>query len=131
MWVVAGVALVQEIKVVERIAARACLLVEGPAMLAHQPTDHRHVDQAFQALELAQDQGAMGPGAGQRNVQVVTPGFGRETLWAACADPVSTLCVFALESAILAAFVPLVLPASIDQKAHRDFLGSIMRWRPV
>ncbi|MNE02890.1 hypothetical protein D3C81_727110 [compost metagenome] len=114
--IVTGVALVQEVQVLELVAGRAVALVEGPAMLAHQPADHRHIDQVLKALELTQDQGAVGPGAGERYIQVVTAGLRG-------GQGVAPLRAFALESAVCAAFIPLVMPASVDQQAHAELLG--------
>ncbi|MNK76340.1 hypothetical protein D3C87_959070 [compost metagenome] len=61
----------------------------------------------------------MGPRTGQGHVQVIAPGLGRKTAdaggsrLAVCGQPVATLRLFTLERAVLAAFVPLVLPAAI------------------
>ncbi|MNP51773.1 hypothetical protein D3C76_1461200 [compost metagenome] len=108
-----------EVEVIELVAGRAMGLVEGPAVFQHQVADHRHVDQAFQALEFAQDQRAMGPGTGERHVEVIAPWRSGETTdttrarLAVSGDPVATLRLFALERAVLA-FVPLVLPATFN-----------------
>ncbi|MNP08999.1 hypothetical protein D3C76_1010880 [compost metagenome] len=115
--VILGVALVQVLQCVEVVTGGALLLVEGPAMVLHQPADHRHVDQRLQALEGTEDQGAVRPWAGQRDVQVVTASFGSGQLIAA-------LGVFAFERAVLAVFIPLVMPAAVDQKAHGELLGT-------
>ncbi|MCY1365424.1 hypothetical protein D9M69_522690 [compost metagenome] len=116
---VGGVALVHEFEMVELVAGRPQVLVEGPAVFQHQPADHRNVDQVFEAFEFAQDQCAMSPRTGQGHVQVIAPGLSRETAdagrprLAVSGQPVATLCLFALERAVLAALVPLVLPAAI------------------
>ena len=118
---IGGVALVHEVETVQFVAAGAVGLVEGPAVFQHQPTDHRDVDQAFQALELAQDQGAVRPRAGEGYIEVIATGLGLEAAfttraWRAIGGhPVAALCLFPLESAIGATFVPLVFPLSFDQ----------------
>ena len=61
----------------------------------------------------------MRPRTGERNVEVITPGFSAKTAFAVGAglavsrDPVAALRLFALERAVLAAFVPLVLSVAI------------------
>ncbi len=111
-------------------------------MLSHQPADHRYVDQGFELLELAVDQGAVGPGTGERNIEVIASGFGldrRSTIGTGRAvrgHPVATLRLFALEFAVIAVFVPPILPLTIDQKSHdcllvmnvRGTLGDKVRW---
>ncbi|MNJ72171.1 hypothetical protein D3C77_687930 [compost metagenome] len=59
----------------------------------------------------------MGPWAGQRHVQVVAAGLGGGQLIAA-------LGILAFERAVLAVFIPLVMPAAVDQKAHGELLGT-------
>jgi len=60
---------------------------------------------------------------------VVTTGFGLEASFAAGAGlavsghPVAALCLFPLERAIRATFVPLVVPASFNQQTHDWLLG--------
>ncbi|MNF99633.1 hypothetical protein D3C84_825410 [compost metagenome] len=109
-----------EVEVIELVAGRAEVLVEGPAVFQHQPTDHRHVDQVFQAFEFAQDQRAMGPRTSQGHVEVITTRLGCKTADTArpgltvSGDPVATLRLFTLERAVLAAFVPFVLPATFN-----------------
>ncbi|KJJ22652.1 hypothetical protein HMPREF3150_00264 [Pseudomonas aeruginosa] len=115
MRVVAGVALVQKGQAVEAIAGGAVGGVEGPAVLAHQPTDHRNIDQRLQPLQLAHDQGPMGPGAGQRDIEMVAPALGGERR---LAQPMAALGVFALEAAVFLCVIPLVVPAAIDQLSH-------------
>ncbi len=58
----------------------------------------------------------MRPGAGQRNVQVVTTRLGGR-------QRVAPLRVFTLERAVLAVFIPLVMPATVDQQAHDELLN--------
>ncbi|MNH06169.1 hypothetical protein D3C79_655280 [compost metagenome] len=120
--VITGVTLMEKVQVIDLVAAGAFALVEGPAVFAHQPADHRHVDQVFQALELAKDQGAVGPGAGQGYIQVIASCFSGWQL-------IVTLRAFALEGAVFAAFIPLVMPASVDQQAHAELLGDSFEYR--
>ena len=62
----------------------------------------------------------MGPRTGQGDIKVITTGLGRKAAdtrrsrLAVGRDPVTALRLFALKRAVLAAFVPLVLPAALD-----------------
>src|SRR3546814_19557099 len=76
--IVTGVALMEVVEFVQRIAAGAGGLVEGPAVFGHQPADHGHVDQRLEPLELAVDQRAMRPRTGKRNREMIANGLGQE-----------------------------------------------------
>src|SRR5690606_38321831 len=118
--VVLLVALVQETEVVQRVAGGSGRAVEGPAVLAHQPAHHRDLDQRLQPLEAPGDQGAVRPGAGQADIQVVASRFGREAAGSGGArgtirgDPVAMLRGFALETAVPGGVIPLVMPAAVN-----------------
>jgi len=118
--IIAGVALMQIVEVVQRIAAGAGGLVERPAIFRHQPADYGHVDQLFEAFEFAVDQCAMRPGAGERDVEVVAARLGWKGRLATRARravpgyPVVTFGMLSFESAV-AACVPAVMPLAIYQ----------------
>jgi hypothetical protein len=62
----------------------------------------------------------MGPWTGEGHIEMIAPCLGRKAThtartWRAVGGhPVATLRLFALERAVLAAFVPLVVPAALD-----------------
>ena len=119
------VQLVQATDAEDRVGHHAGPGFEGPALIAHQPVHHRHVDHLLQPLQAPEDQRAMRPGAGQRDIQVVTPGFGLEAAFAfrpggaVGGDPVAELRLRALEAtAALFGVVPGVLPLAVDQQSH-------------
>ena len=62
----------------ERIRDHALGWNEGPAIVTHQPVRHGQPDQGLQPLELAEDQGAVRPRTGERGIEVVAAGLGRE-----------------------------------------------------
>src|SRR5690606_40382240 len=78
-------------------------------------------------LEAPGDQGAVRPGAGQADIQVVASRFGREAAGSGGArgtirgDPVAMLRGFALETAVPGGVIPLVMPAAVNQKPHVVF----------
>ena len=53
-------------------------LVELPAFEQHVRLDHRNADHVGQLLQLAEDQGAVRPGAGERDIEVIAAGLGLE-----------------------------------------------------
>ncbi len=67
----AGVDLMHEAGLIEGIATGSTILFEGPAVFSHVPVNHRDIDHRRQAFEFAQNQGAMGPGAGERDIEVI------------------------------------------------------------
>src|SRR5690606_552029 len=94
--------------------------LEGPAVFSHIGVDHRHADHLFQAFQGAQDQCAIGPGAGQGNVKMVAAGLGAKSTRTAgpgtaiSGDPVAKLRIAAYETSTGAGcVVPLVLPFSV------------------
>src|SRR5690606_25957241 len=82
-------------------------------------------DHLLQPLEYPEDQGAVGPGAGQRYIQMIAPGLGPEAIlpgWPGPAiggHPVAELGL-AADELTLAGFgvVPLVDPFALDQQSH-------------
>ena len=78
--------LIKKFVLVEGIARRCReAIVESPAVLEHQGVDHGDGNKRLQSFQAAQDQGAMRPWAGQRNVQMVTVFFRSEPGFAAWA----------------------------------------------
>ena len=78
-----AIELVEKAVAVEAVAGGTGAALEGPAAIAHVPVHHRHPDHVLEPLEAAEDEGAMGPGAGQRDVEMVAAGLGREPALAA------------------------------------------------
>ncbi len=66
----------------DRIRNDAAPFVESPAALAEQPMDDRERDHALKGFEPAEDEGAVGPRAGERNNEMIASGL---SLVAACA----------------------------------------------
>ena len=110
----------------------AVVLGEGPAVIRHVPVHDRQADHLLQSFQMPEYQCPVGPGAGQRNVQVVAVRLGPEPAAAARAgaavggDPVTKLRRAALEVALVRlGVVPLVFPFSVHQKSHNSILRSI------
>src|SRR5690606_32038191 len=85
-----------------------------------------NADQAVEPFELAKDERAMRPGAGERDVKVIAPGFGLVPARAARAgraigrDPVPERRLLAHEAPAGAfGVVPLILPDTVDKQSHR------------
>lgn len=72
---------------------------EAPAALAEVPVDDGEGDEVLEALELAGDQGAVGPGAGIGNIEVVAALLGGELGGGVPRDPVPEGADLALELA--------------------------------
>jgi hypothetical protein len=51
---------------------------EFPTVFAHVRVDDGKRNRVFEALELAEDQCPVCPGAGQRNIKMIATGLGRE-----------------------------------------------------
>ena len=62
---IACIQLMQEVSVIQVVATGAVSAIKRLAIFQHQPAHHGDIDQRFEAFELAQDQGAVSPGAGQ------------------------------------------------------------------
>ena len=73
-----GVELVDVGDAVDRVGHHALARLECPPVLCHQPVRHRHTDHAFEPLEGAEDQRAVGPRAGERHVEVIAAWLGLE-----------------------------------------------------
>lgn len=105
------------------------LRLEFPAVFQHQRINDGDRDQVVQLFQLAEDQGAMRPGAGEGDIEVVTIFLRLETAFsgrAGCAircDPVAELRGAALEMPLgFLGVVPDVLPHTFHQHAHDDLL---------
>src|SRR5690554_3615625 len=130
----------QVLGLVDGVGHHPVIGFEGPAVLGHQRVDHRHRDHLLQALEYPEDQGTMGPGAGQRYVQMIASGLGPEAIlpgWPGPAiggHPVAELGL-AADELTLAGFgvVPLVDPFALDQQSHGNTpcLSDVNRCRPM
>ena len=101
--------------------ARADILVigtlrrEGPALRQHLWLHRAAADGVGQPLELADDQGAVRPGAGVGDVEVVAPRLHGEHAAGVVADLVTKLRLLAHEpAACLLRWVPDVVPGSVD-----------------
>src|SRR5690606_13010454 len=122
---VCGIDLMQVLGLVDGVGHHPVIGFEGPAVLGHQRVDHRHRDHPLQPLEYPEDQGAMGPGAGQRYIQMIAPGFGPEAIlpgWPGPAiggHPVAEPGLAADELTLVGfGVVPLVDPLALDQQSH-------------
>src|SRR5204863_5752271 len=61
----------QELKAIHRISGVSRTLAESPATFVANGIDHRQADRFFEAFQLAQDDGAMRPRTGERDVKMV------------------------------------------------------------
>ena len=78
-----GIDLVEKASAVERIRNDTRPVHERPAVFQHEPVHDREVDHVRKPLELSENQRSMRPWAGERDVEVVAPGFCLETTHAA------------------------------------------------
>src|SRR5690554_8209993 len=93
---------------------------EFPTIFHHSRVHHGDTNVRLQALEFAEDQGSVRPGAGHGYVQVITAAFRRETTlsrWSGGAVwcyPVTEAGGFTLELAAgFVGVVPLVVPFAV------------------
>jgi hypothetical protein len=121
----AAVDLMQVARAVEAIAGRAAASAKLPAVLGHVPVDDRDINRVLETLELAHDQRAVRPGTGERDVEVIAPGRGRQPAFAGRSgtavggDPVAKLGLAADEaSAAVCSVAALVAPDTFDQSSH-------------
>ena len=89
----------------------------------------RHGDNIFKVLQLAEDQRAVSPWAGERHIEMVTAGLGLETARATgrrsavTRDPVAELRLRPDEfSAVSLGLVGLSAPDTFDQRSHERSL---------
>src|SRR5690606_6547842 len=108
--------------------------VKAPAgFVGHFGRYGRYRDQVVKILQLAEDQGAMRPGAGQRHIEVIAAGFGLEAAdagWAGAAIsgyPIAEARLAAFEFATaLFGVVPLGGPVSVDQLSQDRTLSVML-----
>ncbi len=97
-------------------------------------------DQGLEFLQLAEDQGAVRPGAGERDIKMVPTGLGPEAARATRArravrgDPVAELRSCALEMALpFLCIVPDVVPDTVNQRATLlcplEILSKNLTWK--
>src|SRR5690606_364904 len=115
----------QKIQPIKRIPGSTFLVLERPTVLAHVRMNDRHRDHVFELLQRAEDQRAMSPWAGQRNVKMVTTWFSLEASLASLGRlairryPVAPLRLRAHETpAACLCVVPLVVPLAVNKKSH-------------
>src|SRR5206468_1495103 len=105
---------------------------EHPALAAHQRLDHGDRDHVLQRFELAEDEGAVCPRAGEGDIEVIAPRLGGEaapagrTGAAVGRDPAAEARRRADETA-RADLVALVLPDAVDEHAHGILLVARLR----
>src|SRR5262249_52976506 len=96
---------------------------EHPALASHQRLDNRKRDHVLELLELAKDDGAVCPWAGQRDIKVIALRLGRKPASAGRSgtsvgcDPMAKPRRRA-HKATRADLVTFVLPDAIDQETH-------------
>src|SRR5690606_11258569 len=129
----AGIELVEVVRAIERITrerARGIAVgAELPAVLLHQPVDDGDGDRLLKSLELAEDEGPVRPGAGERDIETIAAGLRGEaalprgTGTAVVGDPVAEGTLAPLEAAAgRLGIVPLVVPAALDKQSHDPVL---------
>src|SRR5882724_2905624 len=89
----------------------------------------RDVDDFAQALQASHDERAVGPGTGQRYVQVVASGLGFESLKSILGYPVSEHRRFPSERAFNQDRINTgSMPLSADELTHRVSPSPLTRW---
>src|SRR5690606_525323 len=97
---------------------------EEPPVVTHVGIDHGDADGVLQTLQLAQDQGPVRPRTGQRDVEVVTTGFGGKSGGAIGGDAIAEGGGLAEKTALLVREVVLPGPDAVDELSHaRDDRG--------
>jgi len=118
--------LVEEVGAEQVVRRPAVAILEFPAVFQHQRIDDRQRDQVFEPFQLAEDQRAMRPGAGERDIEMIAPGLGLEAAFARRAGrafgghPVAELRLGAFEMAGGGfRVIPDVVPDAVNEHAHR------------
>src|SRR5690606_27085557 len=94
-------------------------VTEPPALGPHVPVDHGQRYVSLQPLQLAEDERAVRPRAGEGDVEVIAAGLGRVAAGAVRRHPLAERTFRAHEAATgLLGVVPLVVPDAVDQQAH-------------
>src|SRR5581483_5562149 len=102
--------------------------IERPTVLVHVGRDDRHRYDVLERLQLPEDDGAVRPGAGKRNIKVIAAGLGGKAAFAGRPrtsvgrHPIAKLRSRPDEMAVLGAR-NIVLPDAIDKKSHAGLLN--------
>ena len=117
---------------VDRVRSGAALRAEHPTVSQHQRLDDRHRDCGFQFLELAEDERAMRPRTGQRDIEMITAGRrsktarSRRSRAAVRRHPIAKVRLRPHKAAIDRS-LDLVRPHSVNQLAHKSLPSSRSR----
>jgi hypothetical protein len=87
---------------------------EGPPLVGHHRLDHRYRHGLIELFDRPGDQGAVRPGTGERNIEVITPRLSRITTGSVGGDPVAKSRDGANELAlgrcgVIPAFAPMTI----------------------
>src|SRR5262245_27260507 len=97
---------------------RLGVVAEGPAVLEHQRLDDGDADDLVEPLQLADDERAVRPGAGERDVEMVASGRRLEAGASVGGHPVAKAALVADEGAARPLrLVAALLPVPLDEKA--------------
>src|SRR5450432_2896187 len=95
---------------------------------------HRDIDERRKPLQGAEDQGPMRPGAGQGDIEMITPGLGsvaadpRRAGRTVGGHPVAENTVLTHEtSAAGRSIVPLIVPTTVNEQSHFILLADRRR----
>jgi len=100
-----AVGFTQELEAVHAIFGMAGTVSERPSALIAQGVDDGHADRFLEALECAQDDGAVRPGTGERDVKMITTALGLVRRGAVALHPIAERIFLALELAGLGLLV--------------------------
>src|SRR5262249_1482510 len=108
------------------VGRRARIAAEGPAAIALDRLHHRQRDHVRELLETTEDDGAMRPRAGERDVEMIAVALRRKaavaggTRPAVGVHPVAVQGLRPPEASALdtLAVVAVVVPRAVDQEAH-------------
>ena len=101
---------------------------EGPSVFAHEGIDYGKRNRAVEPLELAEDQRAMRPWAGERYIQVIAAGLSLEAAVAARAkiagarDPIAKAALRAHEMSLSGRRAAVRAPFAVHHDSHSVIL---------
>ena len=129
MLVSRRIRLVQIMETVHRVGStvrKAGIVLERPTVLLQAWNCVSNRDQAIESLERAIDQGAVGPRAAVRDVEVIAPGLGFEPRRPIGCNAVAKSTVDTAEFPAAAGLLKklLVAPNPVDQHTHGSPLNS-------
>src|SRR5690606_40123074 len=78
----AGIELVEIGRAVEVVAVRARKIAEAPALVGERGLDDGNGNDVIELFQLARDQRARGPGADERDIEMVAAAFGGKAAFA-------------------------------------------------